>query len=29
MHHVIMRYDFAGELLFPSEPSQNVDLGES
>ncbi len=26
MHHVTMRYDFAGTLLFPSEPSQNVDL---
>ncbi|MBV9539091.1 MAG: hypothetical protein JOY70_09185, partial [Acidisphaera sp.] len=26
MPHVIVRYDFAGALLFPSEPQQNVDL---
>ena len=26
MPKVIVRYDFAGALLFPSEPQQNVDL---
>jgi hypothetical protein len=27
MPKLLVRYDFAGSLLFPSEPQQNVDLG--